>query len=282
MRSDTEEIYRQKVNRVIDYISANLHQPLTLDKLANQINVSQRQLLRIMRSSLNESLYAYVARQRVERAVLYMQAEKMSLSELADKVGYDNPQSFSKAFKKQFGTSPKAYMNELQVRLEGYVKSSGNRQSHLQSEIVEEDNLALVYIRIIGKYGEKEPYETAWNKLLCFLQNHQALSEETRLIGISFDDPNVTKQEQCRFYACASVQKKIAPTGAFGTIQLQKGKYAVYTLKGSYSGLQELYNNISLNFDYQLRHGMAFEQYINNCFDTKEEDLLTKIFIPIK
>ena len=114
------------------------------------------------------------------------------------------------------------------------------------------------------------------------MKNHQALSEETRFIGISFDDPNVTKQEQCRFYACASVQKKIAPAGAFGTIQLRKGKYAVYTLKGSYSGLQELYNNISANFDYSLRHGMAFEEYLNNCYDTKEEDLLTKIFIPIK
>lgn len=71
-----------------------------LDTLANQINVSQRQLLRIMHSSLNESLYSYVVRQRVERAVLYMQTEEMNLTKLAGMVGYDNPQSFSKAFKK--------------------------------------------------------------------------------------------------------------------------------------------------------------------------------------
>jgi AraC-like DNA-binding protein len=202
MRYDTEEIYRQKVNRVIDYISANLHQPLALNKLADHICVSQRQLLRIMRSSLNEPLYAYIARQRVERAVMYMQTEKTSLTELAGMVGYDNPQSFSKAFKKQFGISPKAYMNELHSRLENYVQSSGNRQHHLQSEICEVGGLELVYIRIIGQYGEKEPYETAWNKLFRFLEEHQALSQETRLIGISFDDPNVTKSKQCRFYAC--------------------------------------------------------------------------------
>jgi transcriptional regulator GlxA family with amidase domain len=75
MRSSTENIYQQKVNQVIDYISANLYKPLQLDTLANQINVSQRQLLRIMCSSLNESLYSYIARQRVERAVLYLQTE---------------------------------------------------------------------------------------------------------------------------------------------------------------------------------------------------------------
>jgi DNA gyrase inhibitor GyrI len=223
-----------------------------------------------------------VARQRMERAVMYMQTEEMSLTKLAEMVGYDNPQSFSKAFKKQFGLSPKIYMNELQARLESYVKSIGNRHSHLQSEICEKDDLELVYIRIIGKCGEDEPYETAWNKLICFLHDNQAFSEKTRFIGISFDDPNVTRPDRCRFYACASVQKKISPVGAFGTIRLRKGKYAVYTLKGSYSGLRELYNHISINFDYILRYGMAFEEYLNSPHDTKEEDLLTKIFIPVK
>jgi AraC-like DNA-binding protein len=38
-----------------------------LDVIANQIHVSQRQLLRIMRTALDESLSAYVARQRVEK-----------------------------------------------------------------------------------------------------------------------------------------------------------------------------------------------------------------------
>jgi AraC-like DNA-binding protein/DNA gyrase inhibitor GyrI len=282
MRSDTEEIYQQKVNQVIDYISANLHQPLALDKLADLIYVSQRQLLRIMRSALNEPLYSYIARQRVERAIMYIQTEKTSLTKLADMVGYESPQSFSKAFKKQFGQSPKAYTNELRTRMEGYVRSSGNRQNHLHAEICEEDDLELVYIRIIGKYGEDEPYETAWNKLARFLKDNQAFSETTRYFGISFDDPNVTKSEQCRYYACATVQKKITPKGAFGTVQVRRGKYAVYTLKGSYSGLQELYNNISINFDFSLRHGLAFEEYLKNPHNVKEEDLLTKIFIPIK
>lgn len=282
MRNDTENIYRQKVNQVIDCISANLHKPLQLDIIAGQINVSQRQLLRIMRSALNESLYAYVARQRMERAVLYMQMEETNLTQLAEKVGYDNPQSFSKAFKKQFGIPPKTYMDKLQTRLEGAVKSGGNRQMHLLPEICEENDLELIYIRIFGKYGEGEPYDTAWNKLIHFLSGNQALSAETRFIGLSFDDPNVTKHEHCRFYACASVQKKIVPTGEFGTIQLRKGKYVVYTLKGSYSGLQELYNAISVNFDYTLRYGMAFEEYLNSPHNTPEEELLTKIFIPIK
>lgn len=282
MQQDTINIYRQKANYVIDYISSHLHNPLNLEVIADKINVSQRQLLRIMRSFLNESLYSYVARQRVERAVLYMQTEEMSLTKLAEMVGYDNAQSFSKAFKKQFGISPKAYKNKLQARLESTVKSSGNRQSHLSPEIYEEKGLELIYIRITGKYGESDPYKSAWNKLIHFLKEKNALSKTTRFIGISFDDPNVTESGLCRFYACASVQNKIAPSGEFGTIQLKGGKYAVYTLKGCYSGLQELYNTISINFDYTLRHSFTFEEYLNSPRNTAEEDLLTKVFIPIK
>ena len=280
MRNSTENIYQQKVNQVIDYISANLHLPLQLDVIADKINVSQRQLLRIMRSALNESLYTYVARQRIERAVLYMQTEEMSLTTLSSMVGYDNPQSFSKAFKKQFGISPKAYINELQSRLESYVQSSVNRSS-LQAEICYFEGFELVYIRIFGKYGEAEPYEIAWNKLMLFLKDNQALTLETRFIGLSFDDPNVTNYNQCRFYACASVKKKIVPTGEFGTIRLQQGKYAVYTLKGSCSGLQELYNNISVNFEHTIRHGMAFEEYISYRTENSKENI-TKIYMPIK
>lgn len=41
MRNTTENIYNQKVNQVIDYISANLHTPLQSDATANKINIYQ-------------------------------------------------------------------------------------------------------------------------------------------------------------------------------------------------------------------------------------------------
>ena len=69
--------------------------------------------------------------------------------------------------------------------------------------------------------------------------------------------------------------------GMFGTIRLQKGKYAVYTLKGSYAGLQELYNTINIDFNYTKRHGMAFEEYVS--YSEEDDDTqVTKIYIPIK
>lgn len=282
MRNNTENIHRQKVNQVIDYISANLHKPLHIDIIARQINVSSRQLLRIMRTALNEPLATYISRQRIERAVLYMQTEEMNLTKLAGLVGYDNPQSFSKAFKNQYGIPPKAYKDKLRERLKEQIQNSQNSYNEIQPEITDEAELELVYIRILGKYGDQRLYETAWNKLIGFLKSRQALSEATRFIGISFDDPNVTRPGQCRFYACASVQKPITPTGEFGTLRLPKGKYALYTLKGSYSNLKDLYNCINLHHSNQLSFGLAYEEYLNNPRNATEEEWITKIYIPIK
>ena len=104
---------------------------------------------------------------------------------------------------------------------------------------------------------------------------------DTRFIGLSFDDPNVTNPNQCRFYACASAQKEIMPTCEFGTIRLPQGKYAVYTLQGYYTDLQDWYNIINVSQEYSLRHGMSFEEYINYSKENKKESI-TKIYIPIK
>ena len=110
MKSSTENIYKQKVNQVIDYINFNLHQPLQLNVIADIVNMSQRQLLRMMSSALDVPLYSYVARQRVERAVLYMQTEDMSLQNLAGLVGYDNPQSDRKSTRLNSSHMPKSRM----------------------------------------------------------------------------------------------------------------------------------------------------------------------------
>lgn len=282
MRKSTEYIYQQIVNDTIDYIGAHLSDRLTLRLLSDRAHVSQRQLLRIMQSALNESLYSYIARQRSEQAVLYMQIDDLPLAEIAEMVGYESPQSFGKAFKKHFGISPRAYMKQLRERLQSHTNESlSSHESPPPSEVSEERELNLVYIRIFGKYGEEEPYRTAWNKLFSFLSEKKALSTHTRFIGISFDDPNVTKPVHCRFYACATVEGDVPPEGEFGTIRIPRGKYAIYTLIGSQSGLQSLYDHIMLNPGHIIRHGIAFEEYLNYSEDDVDGQI-TKIFLPIK
>ena len=187
MKPDTENIYQRKINQVIDYINANLHLPLRLDIIAGQVNVSERQLLRIMKGALNESLYAYVARQRVERAVLYMHTEDMSLADLASRVGYDNPQSFSKAFKKQFSVSPKAYMDKLRARLREETEKWSN--ASVGKEIIPSGMFGTIRLQ---KGKLQELYNTI-NIDFNYTKRHGMAFEEYVSYSEEDDDTQVTK-----------------------------------------------------------------------------------------
>ena len=274
MKSDTEEKYLQQVNRVIDYINSHLNEPLRVETLAREVCLSEYHFHRIMRAYLHEPLATYIARQRVERAVMYLQMKNIRLAQVAEMVGYETPQSLSKAFKQFFGISPTAYRKR---RAERYEEFSTLKKESLKPEILTEPELKLVYIRIIGRYGEEEPYIEAWRKLRDFLQINGLLTPSTRWIGISFDDPTVTKTEQCRFYACATVEHDVSPQGAFGMKTIPQGRYAVY------SGLQEMYDRIySHPLPTTFRDATSFEEYLNCEPDTEEKDYVTRIYIPIE
>ncbi len=69
----------------------------------------------------------------------------------------------------------------------------------------------------------------------------------------------------------------------FGMKTIPQGRYAVYTLRGSYSGLQEMYDRIySHPLPTAFRDATSFEEYLNCEPDTEEKDYVTRIYIPIE
>lgn len=111
------------------------------------------------------------------------------------------------------------------------------------------------------------------------------MNDKTEFIGLSFDNPTITHPQNCRFYACFTVDREVKPQGAFGLQKISGGMYAIFTLKGSYSGLLDMYYNIYLRWlpqsGYKLRGGYAFEKYLNSPNNVSEDDILTEIYIPI-
>jgi len=191
----------------------------------------------------------------------------------------------SKAFKKHFGVTPSAFKN-IQTYFSSQISKTEHEPFELHPNIVHIENKNLVYIRIIAKYGSELDYRTAWKKLWQYAKQKNIVNEKSEFIGLSFDDPNITKPEQCRFYACISTDTPIKPEAEFGVRTIENGKFAVFTHKGAYSGLNRLYQSIYLdwlpNTNKKLRHSIPFEKYLNNPDKVKEDDLLTEIYIPIK
>jgi len=278
-KEDTQNEYHKSINRVLDYINEHLNEKPDLETLSQIANISPFHFHRIFKAIIGENLGEYIQRLRLEYVAGKLRSTDMSLSSLADRSGYNNQQALSKAFKKHFGMPPRIY------------KSTGGdwqkyKASELTSRICKIGDRHLLYIRIIDEYGTPESYSTAWKKLYTYAILQGYFSQSSESLGISFDDPSVTNSEKCRFYACVSIENPIKPSSIYGYRKIDGGLYAIFTYKGAYKGLHDLYKNIYYEWlpknKYKIRKGVFFEKYLNNPHEVNEEDILTEIYIPIK
>lgn len=285
MKVATTNEYNIAINKSIDYINGHLNESIDLKKIAEITNISEFHFHRIFKAYIGESIGTYITRLRLESAAQKLKITNQTLTEIAERTGYQSQFSLSKAFKKHFGLTPSAFKN-IQTYFSSQFQKTEYEPMELQPNIASYESRNLVYIRIIAKYGSEMDYDSAWKKLWLFAKQKNILSENNEFIGLSFDDPNITKHEKCRFYACISTDKHIKPEGEFGIQTIEKGRFAVFINKGAYSGLNKLYQSIYYdwlpNTNEKLRDSMSFEKYINNPDRVKEEDLLTEVYIPIK
>jgi AraC family transcriptional regulator len=284
-KKTTENEYHKAVNRVVDYIDRHLADPVDLELLAGVANLSTFHFHRIFRSIIGENIGEYVQRLRLENAALKLRTTPMLIEDIAGQTGYQSVQSLSKAFKKQFGVAPSAYRHLAGNNIVCYKPTPGNHEIPIP-EVRTIGDLKYVYIRIIDVYGSPVSYNIAWGKLYSFAQENHLLNEQTGYLGLSFDDPTITAPNRCRFYACITTDRDVKPQGEFGVQTIKGGQYAVFTLKGSYSGLMNLYNGIYSQWlpesGYRLRNSVSFEKYLNSSETVTEEDLLTEVYIPIE
>lgn len=284
MKETTQNGYDKAVNRVIDYINRHLFETPDIKQLSEIANISGYHFHRIFKTTIGENIRGYIKRIRLEYIAECLQMTHCSLDEIAAKTGYGTKHALSKAFKKHFGISPSAF--RAQDRDPFNFFGRGERKViQLSVDMREVEPKKLVYIRIIDSYGSPESYRTAWKKLGQFGKKNNLLNHSTGFIGLSFDNPTITPPENCRFYACFTVGEEVKPSGAFGVQHLSGGLYAVFTLKGSYNKLLDMYYNIYMIWlpqsGYKLRGGGSFERYLNNPDHVKEEDILTEIYIPV-
>lgn len=284
MREKTENEYEKAVNRVVDYINTHLFDNPDIKQLSEIANISEYHFHRIFKTVIGENIGEHINRLRMEYIAEELQLTKSSLDEIATKTGYATKYALSKAFKKHFGLSPSAFRLQEKDPFNFFGKDE-RKIIPLDLRIEKIDAKKVVYIRIIDWYGASESYRNAWQKLGQFGRRNNLINHQTEYIGLSFDNPTITKPDNCRFYACFTAQQEVQPDGVFGIRDIEGGLYAIFTLKGSYNLLLDMYYNIYMiwlpNSGFGLRKGCGFEKYLNNPDRVIADELVTEIYVPI-
>lgn len=286
-KQETQKGYFERINKVICYINLHLGDDLDMKQLAQIGNYSDFHFQRIMRAYLGEPLGAYIIRIRLESSAQLLRLTNMPVQEIAMKVGYENPTSFNKAFKKRFTISPLEFRETINISYQHIKKQEImiiSDQISLQPKIKNIDPITVIFAQAIGPYGESA--SKAWEMVCKYAAEKKLFGFKTQFIGISHDDPIITDEAKLRYDACIAIRKPIKPEGEIGVKEIPGGKYAIFRHKGPYEKFMDSYSYIFGTWmpesGYEPDDRPGLEIYINDPEKTKPEKLQTDIYIPIK
>ncbi|MFC2136986.1 GyrI-like domain-containing protein [Bacteroidota bacterium] len=286
-KPDTVKDYFERINKVLLYINNHMEEKMDLDKLAEVSNFSTFHFHRIMKAYLNEPLWSYIVRLRLDTAARLLKMSEKPINDIAYSIGYETPSSFNKAFKKRFDVAPKEFRES-----KGFFNADGTfikpalNMTHLnlKPKIKNVKDRDIIYIQVTGLYSEK--IGDGWAKVCHFASKNKLWGFNTEFLGLGYDSPQITERENCRYEACLTVRKPVKPEGEIGFKTLKEGRYAIFRYKGSYENFDKVYAEI-LNVWYPksgetLRNVPSYERYLNNPDKVKPENYLTEIYIPIE
>ncbi|MFC0473326.1 response regulator [Halalkalibacter kiskunsagensis] len=96
-----------------EYISKHYEKALTLEEVADVVELSPQYFSKIFKERSGSSFIDYLTKIRVDQAKELMRTKGRSVKEVCFEVGYKDPNYFSRVFKKYTGVSPSDYRHTL-------------------------------------------------------------------------------------------------------------------------------------------------------------------------
>ncbi|MCD4665426.1 MAG: tetratricopeptide repeat protein [Bacteroidales bacterium] len=104
------------LNKLILFIENNIADPdLNVDSLTEQIHLSRSQLHRKLKALTDMSSTEFIRNIRLKRAAQLLEQHHGTIAETVYAVGFNSLSYFSKCFQKQFGLTPKEYIEHTQT-----------------------------------------------------------------------------------------------------------------------------------------------------------------------
>lgn len=296
MKKTTQELYKERLLKVLVFIQQNLDGHLSLEDLAKVAHFSIYHFHRIFHGLTGESLQEHIRRLRLERAAMRLKHSDNSILDIALEAGYETNESFTRAFKALCGCSPSSFRSSKGLSFKagsarvlydesGTIKSvklpKGGKSMNVKIEKLEP--MRVAFVRHIGPYDK---VSNAWDKLCTWLGKEGLLGPGAKFIGLCYDDPEVTAPDKIRYDACVTVDENFEPLNDIVVQTIPGGEFAVVTHIGPYNKLGQTYSKLFGRWlpqsGRELRSQPSLEFYLNDPQSTEPKELLTDIYVPLE
>jgi len=280
--------YAGRFDRVFGFIDEHLSENLSVDRLSRVANFSRFHFHRQFSQYAGISVSRYIQLMRLRRASHRLVFEEETrIIEIALEAGFENPESFSRAFKNAFGQTPSQFRKTpaWEPWNERYRLPTRERTRDMKVTIVDFPKTQVAALE------HRDAPERVNDTARRFIEWRKASGlspvRSSDTFGIAYDDPATTEPAQFRFDVCGTVNGPIPPNPQ-GVVNrtIPGGRCAVVRHQGSLDRIGEaayyLYREWLPDSGEELRDFPLFFHYRNLILDTPEHELITDVHLPLQ
>lgn len=105
----TDSLSSEHIKNALKYIHEHYAENISVADIASHLSLERKYFSRIFKEQLRMPPSVYLSNYRLSQACKMLENTALSITEISQKVGYDNPFSFSRTFKKAYNLSPAAH-----------------------------------------------------------------------------------------------------------------------------------------------------------------------------
>lgn len=285
--------WSESIQKAINYIEEHLHETITMEQIAQEVNASVFHFQRTFSILTDMSIADYIRRRRLTLAAQELINTDSKVIDIAYKYGYDSPEAFTKAFRKQHNVTP-SEVRKQQGPLQSYnrliIQVTLKGAEPMKYNIVEKEKFQVVGVKRTYNCQTGENLQGIpqfWNELngqgmdkqLFTLNNGQIKG----VLGVCVPDENY-KDNSLIDYWIATDHVGEVPENMLA-MEVPASKWVVFEVRGPMpDAMQNAWKKIFSEWfpsnPYEPAGTAELEVYTDE--DPTSENLYSEIWIPIK
>ncbi|MCF7794510.1 MAG: AraC family transcriptional regulator [Candidatus Cloacimonetes bacterium] len=288
--------YQRALNSSVNFIENNLKSRFEMESVADRAGFSLYHFMRIFYGFTGYTLKGYIRERRLSEAARELLHSHKKVQELATEYGFESSESFIRAFKKEFRSTPEKFRKENQLikytpRLKVQICRITKGDMKMDWKIKDMPEIRVIGIkRKIVTRESKEQIAALWDEFLSHINKNENL-RKLQTVGICFPEPKYLEQQpepdDTWYYMAAVIaDQNVEIPEALTEHKIPAAKYAVFTHKGSFEKLHETYKFISVDWiqqvDYEFYLHEEIEWYDDRFKPEDPENSEYDILVPIR
>ncbi|WP_406944317.1 GyrI-like domain-containing protein [Halobacillus sp. SY10] len=282
----------QSMQKAIDFMEENLLKDISMEEIAQAAHASLFHFQRIFSLLTDMTVAEYLRRRRLTLAAQELRKGERKIIDVAYTYGYETPESFSRAFRKQHGISPRearSYRGKMTAYNRLVLQVNLKGADPMEYEVVEKEAFKVV--------GMKEEFSCVngenlkgipqmWGKVNGDGTDQKLLKENNGsvkgLLGICVDKTAEKKNHIDYWIAAARDGGEVE---GLEMMEVPKANWAIFGVHGAMPhAMQDTWKKIYSEWfpssGYENAGGPELEVYHDG--NPNSEDYYSEIWIPVK